>query len=115
MSSTSRAGRWTKAGRATEIDFDVEDGDVILFAGYEGGTFQGKAGGNALEVGAGGRSARLDSIEDIVELVARSGDVEVWTQDGDLLLRVHQDRGVETITFDGLGDEFRAANDADFF
>ena len=105
----------TKAGRATEIDFDVEDGDVILFAGYEGGTFQGKAGGNALQVSADGKWAKLDSVADIAELAARSGDVDAWTRDDDLFLRIRQDRGAETITLDGLAGEFRAANDADFF
>lgn len=104
----------TKAGRATEIGFDAEN-DVILFSGYEGGTFEGEAGGDALQVGADGGWAKLDSVEDLAELATRSRDVEAWTNDGDLLLRVRQDRGAETITLDGLGDEFRAANDADFF
>ncbi len=101
--------------RINVTDVDIDDGDTIVFRNFEKGSFAGKAGGNKLIVYDNGAAVKIDSALDLQELVAMSDDVSAKTSGDTLILRIEQDKGFVEFAFDGLADEFRAANHPELF
>lgn len=98
-------GRASKNVTLDGVDFD--DGDALVFSSFDKGSFQAKSGGNFLAPRSDGTAVRIDSLIDLAELAHHSADVRAWTdRDGDLVLRVAQDHGVETYTFKDLGEDY---------
>ena len=94
---------------------DFEQGDVIVFRNLDAGTFRAKGGANPIDVWDAGRSAKLDSALDLQEIAAFSPAVSATQTRGDLVLRIEQDDGTAEIVLEGLGAEFRAADQPDLF
>lgn len=98
-------------------DVDFSRGDVFVFHKFEAGTLSDKKGVNGIDFWDAKGSAKVDSVLDLQELVAMSPDVTATLANGgeDLILRVAQSDGVAEIVFEGLGDEFQAADRPDLF
>ena len=72
-----------------------------MFRNFDEGTF----------VGRPGRSAKVDSLADLRELVAMSGDVSARTSGDLLILEIAQGGDVDEVRIEGWGQEFRAEPD----
>jgi len=94
---------------------DFEQGGVIVFRNLDAGTFRAKGGANPIDVWDAGRSAKLDSALDLQEIAAFSPAVSATQTRGDLVLRIEQDDGTAEIVLEGLGAEFRVADQPDLF
>lgn len=100
--------------RIADVDFD--GGDRIIFGNLDDGTFSAKRGGNPIDFWGGrGDSVTIDDMLDLRELVAFSSDLSASTAGDRLVLRIDQKAGVSEIVFDGLGGEYRAADNPELF
>jgi len=95
--------------------FSFGDGDVLVFKGFEKGSFAGKAGGNVVAVFDGGGSVKLDTALDVQELVARSDAVSARVSGDTVVLTIEQARGTAEIRLLGFAEEFAAANHPELF
>jgi hypothetical protein len=96
------------------LDFD--GGDELVFINFDRATFRDQGGGNIVNNSSDGTYVRIDDVIDLQELVAFSPAVTATTQSDTLILRVAQaDGDVARVVLNGLGDEFRAADQPDLF
>jgi pectate lyase len=97
---------------------DLDAGDELVFINFDRGTFRDQAGGNVVHNSADGSYVRIDDILDLRELFVSSPAIDVATtaQNDALILRIAQDDGdVARIVLNGLGAEFRGADQPDLF
>jgi len=90
---------------------DFSEGDTIVFRGFDRGTFEGRSGGNPLDVWNGGYGARVNALEDLKELAAMSSDVSARTSGDLLVLEIEQGRDEHEVRIEGWGQEFRSQPD----
>lgn len=96
------------------LDANFAHRDEIVFRGYERGTFEGKGGGNRLDIWDNGASAVIDSAVDLREMVAFSSGVSARTSGSTLTLEIEQKSGTHQIELAGLAQAYLAADSALF-
>lgn len=97
-------------GSALVFDgLDFSRGDVIVFRNFDAGAFRNGGDGNPLEAWNGGRAVKVDSLNDLWELDARSQTIDATTKGDLLILRIVEDGETVEVALKGLGAAFRAA------
>jgi len=91
---------WTKE-LARNVDLAR---DKLEFNDYDLGTFKNFGGGNPLSTSWDGRSASIDSRDDIKELIAASPDIKAQKWYDTLALVIRQDDGVHQVILQNVGD-----------
>mgnify|MGYP005854970017 CR=1 FL=1 len=95
---------------------DFGEGDALVLRDFHRDTFQDKWGGNPVNTFVNRTSVRIDDAMDIQELAAFSPRVTASVNADDaVVLAVTHNRGVAEIVIEGLGTDFRAADQPDLF
>lgn len=104
-----------KEPTVTEVrSLDLDDGDRIVFANYDAGTFKSVAGGNPLVVNNLGSYAHINDLADIEELDGASSRVSVLVDmaKDELILFVDKSTGVHEVVLHGNGRAYAETYDA---
>lgn len=96
------------------LDANFAQRDEIVFRSYERGTFEGKGGGNRLDIWDNGSSVVIDSAVDLREMVAFSSGVSARTSGSTLTLEIEQKSGTHQIELAGLAQAYLAVDSALF-
>lgn len=94
---------------------DFSDGDIITLGKYQRGTFEDVGGGNVLNANKEGTYVKIDSLTDIQELDFASKAITTTIKGDALVINIAQSKGVQHITLEGLGEEYRDSFDSLLF
>lgn len=92
------------------LDVNFSQGDTITFRQYDAGTFSHLPGKNLFAVFDGGKSAAVDTILDLREMVEASKGITAKTEGGALVLSISQGADTHELYLAGLASAYQGVS-----
>ena len=95
--------------KTNKISADFSEGDKIVLAGYDNGTFKDIGGGNRVDNSKAGDYVKIDSLTDLQELVKASQDISAKVSGDNLTISIDQGSDMHHLVLAGLGQEYQSS------